>query len=62
MEGKEKFTGEEVKEMLMKAFIKGEDWGVTYGSWYISSEEDKSKRASKDCFEIYQEQLEKQKR
>lgn len=51
------FTKEEVQEMMMKAFIKGETWGVTYSGWFSPSEVEKSERAAKDCEEIYRNTL-----
>jgi hypothetical protein len=51
------FTKEEVQEMLMKAFVKGEAWGVTYQGWFYPSEEEKADRAAKDCEQLYQEAL-----
>ena len=51
------FTKEEVQEIIMKAFIKGEIWGETYGGWFCPTEEEKANRASKDCEKIYKEAL-----
>jgi hypothetical protein len=28
------FTRKEVQEMMMKCFVKGEEWGVTYSTWF----------------------------
>jgi len=51
------FTKEEVQEMMMKAFIKGENWGVAYGGWFSPTEEACADEASKKCEEIYKETL-----
>ena len=51
------FTKEEVQKMLMEAFIKGEDWGVTHSGWFSPSNNDKASRAAKDCEEVYRKAL-----
>jgi hypothetical protein len=51
------FTKEEVQKIMVEAFIKGEDWGATYGGWYTPSEKDKSNRAAKECEELYKKAL-----
>lgn len=51
------FNKEQVQEMLMQAFVKGEDWGSTYGGWFIPSKKEKAERAAKDCSEVYQKAL-----
>ena len=51
---KKTFNEEEVKEMIVQAFIKGEDYGVTYIGWYVPTKEEKSNVASKDCQEIFE--------
>jgi len=47
------FSKKEVQEMMMKAYIKGENRGLTYAGWFFLSEEDKADRAAEDCEEIY---------
>lgn len=47
------FTKEEVQKMIMEAFIKGENWGVTYSGWFMPTEEEKTIEAAKQCGEIY---------
>jgi hypothetical protein len=47
------FTKEQVQQMMMEAFVKGENWGVAYSTWFASTEEEKANRAAKDCEEIY---------
>ena len=54
---KRTFTNEEVQKMMMEAFVKGENWGVTYGGWFCPTEEEKAERAAKDCEEIYRNAL-----
>ena len=51
------FTKEEVQKMIMEAFVKGENWGVTYSGWFSPSKEDKTNRAIKDCEEVYKNTL-----
>lgn len=51
------FSKEEVQKMMMEAFFKGENWGVTYGGWFSPTEEEKADRAAKDCEEIYKNTL-----
>lgn len=47
------FTKEEVKQMIMESFVKGEEWGVTYQGWFTPSEKEKAKRAADSCECIY---------
>lgn len=54
---KETFTKEEVQEMILEAFKKGENWGVTYGGWFLPTVEEKEKRAKKDCKDVYEKAL-----
>ena len=35
------YTIEEVREMLLQAFDRGENWGVTYSGWSLPSKEDR---------------------
>ncbi len=51
------FSPEEVQKMMMEAFVKGENWGVTYGGWFSPSEQEKADRAAKDCEEVYKKAL-----
>ena len=51
------FTKEQVQQMMMEAFVKGENWGVTYSTWFIPTDEEKANRAAKDCEEIYKAAL-----
>ena len=51
------FTKEQVQQMMMEAFIKGENWGVTYSTWFTPTEEEKANRAAKDCEGIYKSAL-----
>lgn len=51
------FTKEEVQKMMMEAFVKGENYGVTYSGWFSPSEKEKEDRAVKDCEEIYKNTL-----
>lgn len=51
------FTKEEVQKMMMEAFVKGENWGVTYGGWFSPSEQEKADRAAKDCEIVYKKAL-----
>lgn len=51
------FSKEQVQLMMMEAFVRGENWGVTYSTWFVPSEEEKADRAAKDCEEIYQSML-----
>ena len=57
MESRNIFTEDEVRAMMMKAFIKGENWGVAYSGWFVPSQEEKAERASEDCVTIYEEML-----
>ena len=47
------FSEEEVKQMLLEAFTKGENFGCAYQGWYIPTLEEKTNRASKDCLKIF---------
>jgi hypothetical protein len=51
------FSKEEVQKMMMGAFIKGENWGVTYGGWFFPSAQERADRAAKDCEEVYKKAL-----
>ena len=51
------FTKEEVQIMMMESFVKGENWGVTYGGWSSPSTEDRADKAAKDCEEVYKKAL-----
>jgi hypothetical protein len=51
------FTTKEVQEMIMNAFIKGENWGSTYQGWFIPTKEEQANRAAKDCEYIYRNAL-----
>lgn len=42
---------------MMEAFVKGENYGVTYSGWFSPSEKEKEDRAVKDCEEIYKNTL-----
>jgi len=52
-----KFTQEEVQQMMMQAFVKGENWGVTYSTWFIPTKQECADKAAKDCAEIYKQAL-----
>ena len=47
------FTRKEMKEAMMRAFCKGEQWGATYEGWFNPTTEEKADRASKDCESVY---------
>ncbi len=49
------FTAEEVQQMLMKAFIKGEKWGMTYLGNFDPSKQESAERAASACDQIYNE-------
>jgi hypothetical protein len=51
------FSKEEVQMMMMKSFVKGEEWGVFYSGWLNPSEEAKANTAANNCEDIYQEAL-----
>jgi hypothetical protein len=51
------FSREEVQMMMMKSFVKGEEWGVCYSGWFDPSEEVKANKAADNCEDIYQEAL-----
>lgn len=51
------FTKEEVQQMMMETFVKGENWGTTYYSWFTPTEKEKADRAAKDCEEVYKKTL-----
>jgi hypothetical protein len=53
-------TKEELNAMLLKAFSKGEAWGVTYSTWFSPTEEENTLRASTDCLQVYVDALSKQ--
>lgn len=52
------FTEDQVKELMVRAFEKGENWGVTYSTWFIPSEEEKAERCAKDCSKSYNDFIE----
>ena len=49
------YTEDQVKEMITKAFIAGENWGVTYQGWFIPTEEQKATRCAENCDKIIKE-------
>lgn len=54
------FTDKEVREIMIKCFVKGETWGVTYGGWFSPEQKECAERASKDCEEVYKEAINNQ--
>jgi len=38
------YTVEELREMLVQAFDRGEQWGVTYSTWFTPSDADVEKK------------------
>jgi hypothetical protein len=51
------FSIEEVQMMMMKSFVKGEEWGAYYTGWFDPSEKVKAAKAAKDCEEVYKNML-----
>ena len=48
----ETYTIEEVREMLLRAFDRGEAWGVTYGGWFSPSKEDREERRKNEIDKV----------
>ncbi len=46
------YTKEQIEEIIRKAFQSGENWGVTYSTWFTPSEQDTEKRIQ-DVIEMF---------
>lgn len=46
------YTVKEVKEMLIQAFDRGENWGVTYSGWFSPTKEDREQKRKNEINKI----------
>lgn len=52
------YTKEEIEDIIRKAFKAGEQWGVTYSTWFIPTKAGTEEKIQEVVTEVFQDNFE----